>query len=377
MLAKKAGLLIAVLFLAVSVLAACQTAAPTEAPVVEEPAATEAPVVETEAPVETAAPVEITDTELNVLCTPQEEWCQGMKQEFEALYGITVNYVRMSSGEALARVEAEKDAPTFDIWWGGPIDSFVAAKEKGLLEAYDSPNYGNIRDPELMKDVDNQWVGVYIGTLGFATNKNWLAEHPDSKAPTSWDDLLKPEFTGQLMVAHPSTSGTSYTALATILQIRGEEAGWEYIKKYAAQMAQFTKSGAAPAKFVCQGEAAVGIVFSHDIVNEIENNSCPLELTFPAEGTGYEIGGQAILKGAKNIQAAKLWFDWAISPEGQALGPKYHAYQAPTVNGVELSHPELLEVNLIDYDFIWAGTNKTAIVDKFTNEIATAENLKQ
>ena len=197
------------------------------------------------------------------------------------------------------------------------------------------------------------------------------------KPPPPGMTFLKPEFTGQVMVAHPSTSGTSYTALSTVLQIRGEDAGWEYIKKYAAQMAQFTKSGAAPAKFVCQGEAAVAVVFSHDIVNEIENNTCPLVLTFPAEGTGYEIGGEAILKGAKNIQAAKLWYDWAISPEGQALGPKYHAYQAPTVNGVELSHPELMEAKLIDYDFIWSGENKTAFVDKFTNEIANAENLKQ
>ncbi|MBN1580885.1 MAG: extracellular solute-binding protein, partial [Anaerolineae bacterium] len=85
-------------------------------------------------------------TELNVLCTPQEEWCQGMKQEFEAKYGITVNYVRMSSGESLARIRAEKDNPQFDIWWGGPIDSFVAAKQEGLLEAYDSPNYKNLLD---------------------------------------------------------------------------------------------------------------------------------------------------------------------------------------------------------------------------------------
>ncbi len=375
-MSRKLSLVIVVAFLMVVVLAACAAPEPTAAPVVEpEAPVVEEPVVETEVPTE--APMVITDTELNVLCTPQEEWCQGMKQEFEAMYGITVNYVRMSSGEALARIVAEKDAPTFDIWWGGPIDSFVSAKEQGLLEQYDSPNYGNIRDPKLMKDVDNHWVGVYVGTLGFATNTNWLAENPGVVPPASWDDLLKPEFTKQVMVAHPSTSGTSYTALSTVLQMRGEEAGWEYIKQYAGQISSFTKSGAAPAKFVCQGEAAVAIVFSHDIVNEIENNSCPLVLTFPAEGTGYEIGGQAILKGAKNIQAAKLWFDWAISPEGQALGPKYNAYQAPTVNGVELSHPELLDANLIDYDFIWSGQNKTAIVDKFTNEIANAENLKQ
>ena len=134
-MSKKVGILLILAMLAMVVLAACQTpVATTEAPV----ATTEAPVATTEAPVATTeAPVVITDTELNVLCTPQEEWCQGMKQEFEAKYGITVNYVRMSAGEALARIEAEKDAPTFDIWWGGPIDSFVSAKGKGLLETYD------------------------------------------------------------------------------------------------------------------------------------------------------------------------------------------------------------------------------------------------
>lgn len=322
------------------------------------------------------APAAPKDTEINVLCTPQEEWCQGMKQEFEKKTGITVNYVRMSSGESLARIQAEKANPQFDIWWGGPIDSFIAAKKDGLLEAYNSPNFKNLLDQDKYKDKDNTWAGIYVGSLAFCTNKDWLKKNPNAKAPTSWDDLLKPEFKGQIMVAHPSTSGTSYTALATVLQIRGEQAGWDYIKKYAGQMNQFTKSGAAPAKFVGQGEAAVGIVFSHDIVNEVDNNKLPLELTFPKEGTGFEIGGMGILKGAKHLSAAKMWFDWALTPEAQALGPKYKAYQAPTVKGVELSHPELLQVNLIKYDFQWAGDNKKKFVDKFTNEIAAADKLK-
>ena len=305
MTSRKVGFVFALVMVFVLLFTACAPAAPVateapaapiEAPAVEQP--TEAPAAPVVEP--TAAPETITDTELNLLCTPQEQWCQGMKQEFEAKYGITVNYVRMSAGEALARLQAEKDNPTFDIWWGGPIDSFVAAKEEGLLEAYDSPNMVNIIDPVKMKDAENFWAGVYVGTLGFATNTDWLAAHPGTaNAPTSWDDLLKPEFKGQVMVAHPSTSGTSYTAMATVLQLRGEEAGWEYLKKYAGQMAQFTKSGAAPAKFVGQGEAAVAVVFSHDIVNEIENNKLPLQLTFPAEGTGYEIGGMAIDEGCQ------------------------------------------------------------------------------
>jgi iron(III) transport system substrate-binding protein len=315
-------------------------------------------------------------TELSVLCGPQEEWCQGMKQEFEKKYNITVNYVRLSGGEALARVQAEKANPTFDIWWGGSADQFVAAAGSGLLETYNSPNFKNLLDQVKYKDKNNQWVGIYVGTLGFCTNSNWLAKNPNAKAPTSWADLLKPEFKGQVMVAHPSTSATSFNALSTILQIMGDQAGWDYIKKYAGQISQYTKSGAAPAKFVGQGEAAVGIVFSHDIVNEVDNNKQPLVLTFPSEGTGYEIGAQAILKGAKHLDAAKKWYDWAISADAQALGPKYKAYQAPTVKGVTLSHPELLQVKLIDYNLQWSGDNRNSIVDKFTNQIAAAANLK-
>jgi iron(III) transport system substrate-binding protein len=164
--------------------------------------------------------------------------------------------------------------------------------------------------------------------------------------------------------------------MCTVLQLKGEEAGWEYLQAYAGQVLQFTRSGAAPAKFVGQGEAAVGIVFSHDIVAEIEAGA-PLELTFPEEGTGYEIGGMGIVAGAKNLDAAQLWFDWALEPATQELGPQYAAYQAPTVEGAQPSRPELLEANLIDYDFTYCGENKDAFIDRFINEIAGAENLKE
>ena len=56
-----------------------------------------------------------------------------MKAEFEkANPDITVNFVRMSSGEALARLRNEKDNPQFDIWWGGPVDGYIAAANDGL-----------------------------------------------------------------------------------------------------------------------------------------------------------------------------------------------------------------------------------------------------
>jgi iron(III) transport system substrate-binding protein len=326
---------------------------------------------------QTSSGSQTTSTELSLLCTPQVEWCEGMKAEFEkANPGVTVNFVRLSSGEALTRLRNEKDNPQFDIWWGGPVDSFIAAKQEGLIEKYDSPKLSGIKDPKLLKDAENYWAGIYVGSLGFATNTKYLAEHPGLKAPTSWDDLLKPEWKGQVLIAHPSSSGTSYTALCTVLQMRGADAGWEFMRKLNDNVLQYTKSGAAPAKFVGSGEAAVGIVFSHDIVAAVEGGS-PLQLTFPAEGTGYEIGGMAILKNAKHADVAKKWFDWALEPATQEMGPKYKAYQAPTVNGAKASRPELLEVKLIDYNFDQCGKDKKANIDRFTNEIAGADKLKE
>jgi len=315
--------------------------------------------------------------ELNLLCVVEIDWCEGMVPEFNKLYpGIIVNWVRMSSGESLTRLRNEAANPQFDVWWGGPIDSYIAAAQEGLIEPYDSPNAVNLRDPKLMKAPDNSWFGIYIGTLGFATNTNWLAEHPDVSAPTSWDDLLKPEFQGQILVAHPSSSGTSYTHLCTNIQMRGEDAAWDYERALNNNILQYTKSGSAPASFAGAGEAAVGIVFSHDIVKRIEQGM-PLQLTFPQEGTGYEIGGTALVKGAQHPELAKLWIDWALTPAAQELGPKYQGFQAPTVIGAEASRPELLDVNLIDYDFEFCGNNKKDFIDRFTNEIANADSLKE
>lgn len=361
------------------------TAVPTKAPVSSSSASSVAssvaptavpptPVPPTAAP--TAVPTKAAlKGELNLLCTPQEIWCQGMKKEFEALNpGVTVNYVRLSSGEALTRLRNEKANPQFDIWWGGPIDSQITAKAEGLLDPYKTAAQANIIDPKLMIDQDAtpSWVGIYVGSLGFATNTKQTAIKP----PTSFDDLIKPEMKGQIIIAHPASSGTSYTFMCSILQIKGEKDGWEYMKKFAANVSQWTKSGAAPKDSVGRGEAAVGVLFSHDTVSGIQDNGYPLQLSFPAEGTGYEIGGMAIVKGAKNPALAKAWYDWALEAKTQELGKKYTAYQGLTIKGAQPPKPELLQVKLINYDFDYCGKNKTAFVDKFSNEIAAASLAK-
>ncbi len=119
---------------------------------------------------------------LTVLCTPQEDWCVAMTQAFQEQTGIATSYVRMSSGESLARLRATADNPEFSVWWGGPADGFIAAAEEGLVEPYESPNAAVI-DPHY-KDAENfTWTGVYVGALGFcSTRKSW----------TSWASSRQP-----------------------------------------------------------------------------------------------------------------------------------------------------------------------------------------
>ena len=314
-------------------------------------------------------------TEVNVLCNPQEVLCKGLADEFTTKFGIKVNYVQLSAGESLTRLRGQKEQGEFDVWIGGAVDNFIVAKNEGLLEKYLSSNAVNLLDPEAYKDPDDFWTGIYLGTLVFGTNSEWLAAHPEIEPPHSWDDLLKPEFKGKVIIAHPATSGTSYNLLITILQLKGEVEGWNYFHALSNQIYQFTKSGTTTPKYVGQGDAVVCVAFAQAVIQEMEKNKLPLTITLPQEGTGYELAGIAMLKGAKHSDAAQLWIDWLLTPDGQNIYAKYHSYQDPTIKGVNVSHLELKDAKRINYDFIWSAEHKDEFVKKFTQEIATADNL--
>ena len=311
--------------------------------------------------------------ELTVACGAQEDWCQAMTQSFEAETGIKTNYVRLSSGEALARFIASKDNPEFDVWHGGPADGYIAAKNEGLLEPYVSPTAALV--PDQLKDADGYWTGVYIGALGFCSNTVVLDEL-GVEVPTSWEDLLDPALKGQVAMAHPATSGTAYTAFWTLTTLNGgdQEKAFDYFAELHNNILQYTKAGSAPGQMAGRGEIAVAVIFSHDCVKFNEEGMTSLVVSFPEEGTGYEIGGVAILKGVKNLPAAQMYVDFVLSKEGQEIGPTVKSYQLPTNPEATVSDKvvKLSEVNLVDYDFIAAADAKSALTTRFDEEIAPA-----
>lgn len=308
--------------------------------------------------------------EITVACTADETLCAAWAEAFEAESGITTNYVRMSSGESVARFQAAADNPEFDVWHAGPVDGFIAATQEGLLEQYESPNAADLDDD--LVDPEGYWAGVYLGALGFCSNESRL-EELGVDIPDSWDDLTVPELQGELMMAHPSTSGTAFTTLWTQVERLGsEDAALDYMRDFNNNILQYTRSGSAPAQSAGRGEVAVAMVFSHDCVSHQEEGFDDLVVSFPEEGTGYEIGGVALMNGAKNPDAAKAYIDWALTPAAQNLGPENNAYQI-------LTHPDAVEdprmvsfddITLVDYDFAAAGEARSALTARFDAEVA-------
>lgn len=273
---------------------------------------------------------------------------------------IKVEYVRLSAGALLARLRAEAGRPQASIWLAGPSDTFILAKADGLLAPY-TESLGWQFLPSQFKDADGQWVGIYTGFIAFASNKDYLAKH-GLEPPTSWNDLLKPEFAGRLSMAFPYTSGTGYTRLATLVFLMGEKAGLEFERRISKVIANYTTAGSAPVTSVGLGEVAVGIAFSHDVISKGIAKGYPVVLSFPKEGTGYEIGGMALIKGGPQPELAKIFYDWMLSAEAQSLFQNW--FRVP-LNPAATLAPGLItadQVKLVDYDALWAAQNRDRLI---------------
>ena len=310
---------------------------------------------------------------LTLYCSPQEEWCQIMVTAFEKETGAQVAMTRKSSGETYAQIAAEKDNPKGDIWWGGTGDPHLQAAEEGLTEPYDSPMLGELQDWAVKQHeaAGGRTVGIYAGALGFGYNKDLLAQK-GLPEPKCWADLIKPEFKGEIQMANPNSSGTAYTALATFVQMMGEEKAFEYLKALHANINQYTKSGSAPIKAAAQGETVVGIVFQHDAVT-MTVSGAPIVTVSPCEGTGYEIGSMSIIADARNMEMAKKFYDFALRADIQSLAKDAKAYQVPSNKGATPppEAPDFASIRLIEYDFKKYGSadERTRLLKRWEDEV--------
>ena len=314
--------------------------------------------------------------ELVVYGSCEEPYLAAACKNFEKLYGIKVSYQRLSTGEVQAKIAEENGNPSGDVWFGGTNDPYNESAAQGLLMAYEAYNAKHLMK-DAYRDADGYWYGIYKGILGFMVNTDELARL-GLEAPQGWDDLLKPEYKGLIWLSNPNTAGTAKLVVNTMVQMKGHDEAMNYFVELDKNIAQYTKSGSGPSKKVGIGECVIGIGFLHDGIAQILDGYKNISLIIPSEGTSYEIGSTAIFEGCAHEAAAKLWIEYALSPECVELAakPEVASYQFLVLDNAK--QPEAVEPfgldpeNTIDYDFDDAKANTSKYVEDYFNALGAA-----
>ena len=291
-----------------------------------------------------------------------DRYLRSFKEKYPA---IEVNIVRASTGVITARLLAEGENSPADLVWGTAVTSLLVLEEKGMIEPYAPAGIENIL-PEF-KDTANPpaWVGLNAWEAAFMVN---TVEAAAKNLPeiTSYQDLLRPEFAGHIIMSNPSTSGTGFLFVAGLIQLMGQEAAFDYLDRLHTNIAMYTQSGSAPAVRAGTGEIAVGISYGYAGVAQIRKGF-PVKLVFPSEGSGWDVEGNALIKKAAVKANARLFLDWAISTE--AMNDIKDDYAIVSSSTAEVVIPQGYTRNpitqLIPNDLRWAAQNRDTILEEW------------
>ena len=304
---------------------------------------------------------------LNVYSIMPEKYATKIFSEFTKDTGISVNFVRLSSGEALARLIAEKGNPQVDALWGGPADTYEAGIPEGVFEQYSPKEADKI--PAKFRSTENYWTGIGIIPLCFLSNNEYL-KNKGLKVPTSWLDLLDPRYGQSLQMADVRTSGTATERIYSLIQVYGEDEAYEYQKKLHKNIQLYTKGGAGGAMPIANGQASAGVFYIVDAL-DIQQQGYDLSVSYPKEGVTYGIEGSGIVKGAKNLGAAKALMDWASSKRlGEVMVENLINY-IPTRTDVVVTNPalDMSQVKLLEAQAEWKGDNRARLVERWIDEV--------
>lgn len=310
---------------------------------------------------------------VNVICSVQAEWCNMIGTVYARTTGTKINISMKGSGEALAQLIAEKDNPKTDIWFGGTGDPHLQAAEQGLSLEYKSPQLPQLQlwAQQQAQQSGYRTVGIYSGPLGFGYNTELLSKKK-LPVPKTWNDLLNPALKGEIQVANPASSGTAYTMVATLVQLMGEDKAFDYLKKLHKNVSQYTRSGTGPIKAAARGETTVSISFVHDAPGE-RMSGFPVEAVTPLDGTGAEIGSMSIIKGARNLEAAKKFYEWALTPSAQEMAAAAKQFQVPSNKAakVDPNVPDFKKIKFINYDYAKYGSSaeRKRLIAKWEKEV--------
>jgi iron(III) transport system substrate-binding protein len=313
--------------------------------------------------------------QLNIVCSMNPEWCRNAALIYERTANVKVSVINKPTGESFAQIVAEKERPKVDVWFGGTSDPHFQAAEQGLTVEYRSPLLAQLHPwaQDAAKAAGYKTVGLYSEVLGIAFNTELLAKKKLA-APKCWKDLANPIYKGEVQMANAQSSGTSYVAIATFVQIMGEENAFAFMKAMHKNINTYSRQGLGPIKAVAKGESAVSVSFLHNAAQEAEQKF-PVTYAAPCEGTGYSVGAMSIVKGAPHLEEAKKFYDWALSPAGQRVAATSRSYPFPSNKATPIPEgaPSLKGAKFINYDLakFGASAERRRLIERWEKELSS------
>ena len=301
----------------------------------------------------------------------EEDYLAAACNHFQEVFGIETQYQRLSTGEVQAKIEEENGNPSADVWFGGTSDPYNVVTTEGLLEPYEAANATHITDDKY-RDADGNWYGIYTGLLGIMYNKDEVARL-GVEPPEDFADLTDPQYKDLIWSSNYNTAGTAKLIVNTMIQKYGHDEGIQFLVDLDKNIQVYTKSGSGPSKNIGTGECTIGLGFLHDGIFQIVDQGYEnIELVIPSSGTSCEVGATAIFKGCKHPNAAKLWIEYALSPECVELAAQNGSYQFLVIDNAEqpavATEFGLDPNNTMDYDFEDAKAN----TDTYVTEVMEA-----
>jgi iron(III) transport system substrate-binding protein len=305
-------------------------------------------------------------TELLVYTALEADQIKAYKDAFEKAHpAVELKFVRDSTGIVTAKLLAEKANPQADVVWGLAATSLMLLDKEGMLMPYAPKGLAAIKPA--MRDARNPptWVGMDVWSSAICFNTVEAARKQLPK-PTSWADLTKPVYKGEITMPHPASSGTGYLMVSAWLQLMGEQKGWAFMDALHQNVASYGHSGSKPCRQAGAGEHALGLSFEYR-ANRTKKDGAPIDVVLPSEGLGWDMEATAILKTTRKPDAAKALADWSVTREANELYAKNFAVVAlPGVQEKLQFVDGDIEQMLAKNDFAWAAANRERILAEWS-----------
>lgn len=287
---------------------------------------------------------------------------------------INVDVIRESTGTLIAKVIAEKDNPVADVIWGTSASVMLQLEPYGLIKGY-APEDTDLLDPKFYDSANEEplWTGCDVYETAFLVNTQ-VCEDAGVPIPTSFEDLLDPCYKGMIVMPDPTSSGTGMLSVNGILQIMGEDGGWEYMKALNENIACYTTSGSKPAKMAAAGECGIGISFGYRCSTLLAEGN-PVEVVFPSEGCGWDVEANCLIAKEEINPAAYTFLDWAVSDEAMAeYATEYPITGRGVIGDIPEGYSDTPLENLCDLDLAKAALDRDSIIEKFTPFLSGKES---